>query len=433
MQYKYPFILYFFAFIILASGCVKDKCTRTSNYIQKDPVYMGYDEFRASVVSKEAKPLKKPGKIYIKNEYLFINEIREGIHIYDLSDPINPKNISFIEIWGNMDIAVKGDVLYADSFMDVLALDISDPLNVNVVKRIEDVFPVDRDRDIVFDESGVVVDWIETEVTEEVDCTSNLDNGVVFWNMPQDDFVTSTNVQSEFAPIANSTADAGGGNAPQSGTGGSFARFTINGNHLYAIDYSQMYPFDITNVADPIYLNNPVYVGWNIETVFPYENNIFIGSQEGMFIYSLVDPTEPLFVSEFTHARACDPVVVENDIAYVTLRDGNNCNGFQNQLDVIDVSNLNNPSLIKSYDMRRPHGLGIDNGTLFVCDGPDGLKIFDAENPSELNEIEHYENLIAVDVIPFQNRAFLIGEEGFVLYDYSDLRNITKLCTIPVE
>lgn len=436
MKHNYSYFLYLITFILFMSGCVKDKCERTSTYIQKDPIYMDYDEFRANVAAVQAKPLKNPGKIYIKNQFLFINEVREGIHIYDLSDPNNPKNVSFIEIMGNLDMAVKGNVLYADSFMDVIALDISDPLNVNLVKRIENVFPVDWNRDIVFDESGVVVDWIETEVTEEVDCINNRGrNGGVFWNMPQDDFVTfQGNLDGDFssAPTSAVMGEAGNG-ASQTGTGGSFARFTISGNHLYAIDKSQLYPFDISNSVDPVYLDNPIYVGWNIETVFPYKNNLFFGSQSGMFIYSLADPIQPIFVAEFSHAQACDPVVVENDIAYVTLRDGNACNGFQNQLDVIDVSNLNNPTLLRSYEMSNPHGLGIENGTLFVCDGPDGLKIYDAENPSELEEIEHYQSLIAVDVIPFQNHAFLIGEEGFVLYDYSDLNNITKLGTIPVE
>ena len=37
---------------------------------------------------------------------------------------------------------------------------------------------------------------------------------------------------------------------------------------------------------------------------------------------------------------SCDPVVVQGDYAFVTLRGGTECQGFSNQLDIIDISTL---------------------------------------------------------------------------------------------
>ncbi|MBK8279937.1 MAG: hypothetical protein IPK94_07395 [Saprospiraceae bacterium] len=53
-------------------------------------------------------------------------------------------------------------------------------------------------------------------------------------------------------------------------------------------------------------------------------------------------------LSTFSHARACDPVYVEGDIAYITLRNGTRCENFTNELDVVDITNITSPRLIKN-------------------------------------------------------------------------------------
>jgi hypothetical protein len=148
-----------------------------------------------------------------------------------------------------------------------------------------------------------------------------------------------------------------------------------------------------------------------------------------MLIYSLQNAAKPDFVSSFEHINACDPVVVANDIAYVTLRTGNACFGATNQLDVIDIIDIKNPRLLKSYPMFNPHGLGIDQPWLFICDGADGLKVYDATNPLAIsaNRIAHFPDIDTYDVIPLGNVLMLIGHDGLFQYDYSDPANIYLL------
>src|SRR5690606_2672021 len=123
-------------------------------------------------------------------------------------------------------------------------------------------------------------------------------------------------------------------------------------------------------------------------------------------------------VSSLSHARGCDPVVVQDDYAYVTVRSGGDCGGDINQLDVIDVSNISNPILKKSFAMKNPHGLGIDGNTLFICDGDAGLKVFDGTNPLTVgNELLHqFKNIQATDIIPYNNVAMVIGDDGIYQY-----------------
>jgi hypothetical protein len=220
----------------------------------------------------------------------------------------------------------------------------------------------------------------------------------------------------------------------QTGIGGSMARFTIMKDHLYSIDNSNMMVFDISNLDNPV-PGAKLNIGWGIETIFPYKDNLFIGTQTGMIIYDNSDPDFPTHLSTFSHIMSCDPVVVENDIAYVTLRSGTDCrNNFTNQLDVIDVSNLKNPVLLKTYPMTNPHGLGIDNGVLFICEGTAGLKVFDATDINQISShlLAYFGDIHAYDVIPYNNNLIMIGESGLYQFDYSDKENIKFISMIPI-
>lgn len=159
-----------------------------------------------------------------------------------------------------------------------------------------------------------------------------------------------------------------------------------------------------------------------------------MGTPTGMIIYSLEDPLKPERQSMITHVFGCDPVVVENDIAYVTVRSGTFCGQDANELIVVDVSDVKKPQHIVTYNMKNPKGLGIDNGTLFVCD--DGLRVFNAENPSAImykdNILAHFKDIDGFDVIPFNNVLMMIAEDGIYQYDYTDVKSIRRLSRLPI-
>ncbi|NJM16907.1 MAG: hypothetical protein HC896_17385 [Bacteroidales bacterium] len=158
------------------------------------------------------------------------------------------------------------------------------------------------------------------------------------------------------------------------GKGGSMARFAINGNYLYTVDSRKLKIFDISEATQPTY-QGEYHGGEDVETIFPYRNTLFLGTRWGMNIIDVTNPVTPVFKSTYQHVYSCDPVVVSETTAYVTLRsEGSACWRTQNQLDIIDVSNLSDPRIIKTYQMTNPKGLGVDKNLLFVCD--QGLKGF---------------------------------------------------------
>lgn len=419
----------FFALLLLFSACKKDKCEQTVTYKKYVPVYMSLAELRSAVKSEPAQPLKTPGKIYMKGNYIFVNEVDKGIHIIDNSNPSSPQNIAFISIPGNMDIAATGNTLYADSYVDLLALDISNPQNVTVLKRIEDALPQRTyTYGFVYDSNqGVVKEWKEEMVTEKMN--SNCTTGQIYYPMYNGGPVMEGDVLTANSPggVFNKS------NTGAPGIGGSSARFTIAGNALYIVDQSNLHVYDIANAANPQKVADK-NIGWSIETIFPYNNHLFIGSSSGIYIYDNTNPLNPAYVSQYDHITACDPVVVDDNYAYFTLSNDAPCHMGVNQLEVVDITDLAHPTLKITVPMTNPHGIGIDNKKLFICDKQDGLKVYNTTDVMQIanNQIAHFANINAADVIPFNNRLMMIGDDGLYQYDYSNVENITLLSRIPV-
>jgi hypothetical protein len=169
---------------------------------------------------------------------------------------------------------------------------------------------------------------------------------------------------------------------------------------------------------------------WNIETIYPFKNKLFIGSSNGMFIYDLSSPGSPSQLSQFSHVRSCDPVIADGDYAYVTLRSGTQCQGFTNQLEVLNITQLTQPSLLKVYPLTNPHGLSKDGDLLFICDGKDGLKVYNAADANNIQLQKTISNFETYDVIAQNNLAIVVAKDGLYQFDYADKNNIKQLSKI---
>jgi hypothetical protein len=410
---------------IIFSGC-KDKYTE--QYLSLEPVYLTYQEFRASVKVVNQQDLVKPGKIYTIGNYIFINEIMKGVHVYNNTNPASPQYVGFINIPGNVDLVVKNNIMYADSYIDLVAIDITDPAKAKEVGRIQSVFPYSVP---AYTEKGYRIGQVD-----------NTNGVVVSWELRTIRKVIET-ISYPIYPIyygakydALSASPSTGSNATSSsaGIGGSMARFGLTGNALVAVDNYMYYNIDLSDAKNPK-LASKSQINWGIETMFLSGKYMFLGTTNGMLIYDLSDVNKPVYLSTFWHATGCDPVVVQNNRAYVTIRGGNTCGSNINRLDVLDVTTLTKPILLRSYNMDNPYGLGISDDILFVCDGTSGLKVYNASNPLLIaeNQLAKFPGIQAYDVIPLGKSLLMIGNDGFYQYDYADVKNIKQISVIQVK
>lgn len=403
--------LFFILLTSLAFSCADNE--DYVNYLVNEAVYMPANQFRNSVKVTHPEPIKEQGKICFYEGFLFISEPEKGIHVIDNRDPKSPQNVAYIELLGNAELSVRNNVLYADSYIDLVWFDITSPENPKLKGRLENAFPMilpicdnnyGYDYESIFGAGkpeGIIVGWTLKEKRYKVE---KYDGDLYY----------------------------GAANSGSTGKTGSMSRFAIYQDYLYAVIDNQLHIMDIKN-TEPVQAGEPIYVGWNAETIFSYKDCMFFGTPTGMLIYSVADPLSPTFQSSLSHVYGCDPVVVEDDLAYVTIWAGNTCGQSANELFIVDVSDVKNPKQIVSYGMNSPKGLGIDNKTLFVCD--DGLKIYNAADPQKImsNVLGHYKGMQGFDVIPANNILMMIAEDGLYQYDYSDLKNIKELSKLSIS
>jgi len=214
--------------------------------------------------------------------------------------------------------------------------------------------------------------------------------------------------------------------------GGSMARFAISGNYLYTINKREMNVLDIADASTPKNLNK-IHVPFDVETLFAYEDNLYVGSSSGLYIYDKTTPTQPTRISMLRHVQSCDPVVVSEDIAYVTLHTNSSCwqGAGDNRLEIIDVKIPETPTLIKAIDMWEPKGLAVDGENLFICDGSNGLKVYQI-NKSDNNDTVN----ISIDLKDSKSEIdcydVIANNKILVVSNGKDIRQFNYL-TFPME
>jgi hypothetical protein len=413
------FVLLVFTYFGLLQGCVKGTVskTRTYTYTTYTPVYQLKQSVLAGVNGDPAKSIDSLGKIYLWNNYIFLGDVDKGIHIIDNSEPSHPVQVGFLNIPGNQDIAIRGNILFADMYSDLLEIDISNLHRVKINSMLPSLFP---DRSFVngynMDSSVVITSWIKKDTTvtvsEDPNLIRNNPGGPVY-----------------FAAAASAT----GTSANKTGVAGSTAKMVIINNFLYAItEMHTLGAIDITDPSSPKITYNQ-FSGFDLETIFPFSDKLFLGSDIGTFIYDISNPANPSQIGEFRHGQACDPVITDGNFAYITLHAGTYCGGASNELDVVNVQNITQPSLVNTYPMISPKGLAKDGNLLFVCDGPDVVKLFDATHPENIRLIFQISSTGPYDVIAGKGTLLVMGDQGLYQYDYSDVTDIRQLSFFPVK
>ncbi len=216
-----------------------------------------------------------------------------------------------------------------------------------------------------------------------------------------------------------------------SGEGGSTARFAIVSNYLYTVDDQKLTVYDITTSGDPV-MKNAVNVGFEIETIFPFKDKLFIGSTSQVYIYSITDPLQPQKLSEAISPqvlRRCDPVVAKDTVAFATLRTNGPCGGVQSVLAVYDIKDITKPVQKAAYPVQEPYGLGYQDNTLYVCD-KSGLLVFDITSAYTPLLKKTLTDGDYIDVIPYQGTLICWVADGVLLYDISNSQNPALLSKI---
>lgn len=222
----------------------------------------------------------------------------------------------------------------------------------------------------------------------------------------------------------------------ETGQSGSITRFALHNGFMYVLNSNQVQTFTLSTPDEP-QLVHELATDWGLETIFIYENTLYLGSRTGLYILSLGDPAAPSILSQTDRTGiffgGCDPVVVQDNVAYSTVKIIQNVCGQINAFSallVYDVSNPNAPQEIGDYALGLPNGLAILGNYLLVCDeDADKVIPFDISDPTNLEQRNDLAVAIQdpIDLIINGNRLIVSHKRGFTIYDVSDVQGISLI------
>ncbi len=162
-----------FTFVLSLNACKTEHIGYSG--LGKVPIYLPLAALD-DIGSQAPQAVEQSGPIYLIGDFFFMIENRKGIHVYDISDDEQENSLVFIKIPAVTDFTIDGNFLYADSWRDLVTIDISDIYNVVLVSRIEDVFDpflypqlYNGPFECVDESQGAVVGW-ENQELENVYC-----------------------------------------------------------------------------------------------------------------------------------------------------------------------------------------------------------------------------------------------------------------------
>ncbi len=140
------------------------------------PVYA--DDSSMKITKESGRPIDVAGKIYSYGDLLLVNEVGEGVHVINNSNPSKPVNLFFVRIPGNTDLAFSDGILYVNNKADLVAIRVG-ASDFEITQRFEGLFfessqqDYPPDDDVYFQcvdpDKGRVIAW-EKDIVNAPDC-----------------------------------------------------------------------------------------------------------------------------------------------------------------------------------------------------------------------------------------------------------------------
>jgi hypothetical protein len=318
--------------------------------------------------------------IYLYDNYLLVSDENEGVHIYSVVDAANPQYITTIALPGNSGAAMRDDIIYANQWDAIASFRLHPDGSLDTLAIIH---------------GELYGDWDGRFLGDDVIGGSEGCMGC-------------RKVAYDNAQIA----------AP-GGTGGSYATFAIIDTFLYHVDDQNIVTLSIADPDSLLELSR-TYIDWSIETLFPTEEYLFIGGTRGMYIMDRADPAHPTMISSLEHFKACDPVVVEDTVAYVTLRGGNACGETRDLLLSVTIKDPRNPRLLDEINIHPPYGLAASDTLLYVSLGVRGFDLYTIHDPGQLKKIESWDGPETKDFIWAGTLLYIMSFDNIRIFDVSN-------------
>lgn len=216
-------------------------------------------------------------------------------------------------------------------------------------------------------------------------------------------------------------------------TFGLHSDMVMSDDKLYLVGTDEVITVDVTDPRAPAELEKQE-LDFNIMSQVADSNFLYVTSEFGLNFFSrndagLLNLDEQKSKSDLYGICATDPVVIKDEFLYALLSTSF-CTGNPVGLRIFDNKDAKAPVLIKEFPMLSPVDLVVDDQWLFVSEGAVGLKVFDVQDPENLNLIHHFEGINASKLSVNAGLLLVEGMDVVVQFDYSDMPNMKMVSQI---
>ncbi|MGL1901516.1 MAG: hypothetical protein OCC49_05240 [Fibrobacterales bacterium] len=396
-------------------------------YVRKVPVYISYTEYLALIKNTPAVTPKHFGVTLNSGTWKLVNEIDEGIHVYDNTDPQNPIYTTFITIPGNKDFVIKNNTLLANSYEVLLAIDFTTPTAVTLLKDIPEILVNSSyGRSLMVSKDLGFISGITEVRTTEVYCRNGLytTNGFESSNA----YYFENEYSGYTYDYAYSSYDMM--IEPYYEENGIAEIFALGDDYLYALRPGVLITINVADETSPKYLSQNKINDWDITSIYISNEMLFLAGYEVIQLVDLTNPSNPGVGDPLRGITHCDELIVVEDFLYASSVRNKECYSRNNGLTIVNISDKSEPVIEEVYSMDGPTDIEIVDGFLYVCDGRAGFKIYTVEG-AELDLVAQIDSIVVETVSVIDLVATLIGEDGIYIYDVSDAKNPVEVSFTP--
>lgn len=435
---KSTLFLPLFALILFVLACQKeslDRVPKTYNLYQ--PVYLELDDYRqTSGILQAARPIEQPTITVVYQDYLFMKEYGQGIHVIDNADPANPQAVGFIAMEGVGRLFIRQDYLYVSDYADLVVFDLADPAGPKTALRNKNIFldePLKAEQGLTpyYEPAGEQVTlnvgdanyekdifWLESEQQYAVEKSLEPQDGW-FYSRNGKEAIHISDREEIMKDLRNQ------------------ARLSIVGDQLYIVQDEILKSYALTEGVSPKFV--AVIDEFNsVSSVRAYENYLFLDGRRGLLVVDNQQPEKPRLIKDFRSYNPCNPAYVTGNYGYIGVRSGVYCGSYssENGVFIHDLSS-SEAVLTQILAAESPYDIEVVNGQVLIADGTNGLLIYRAGasapegillQPDQRVQLEAY-RLIP---IPSTNRVVVIAGEGVYQYDLSNPETPEELSVIPL-
>ncbi len=340
-------------------------------------------------------------EIAVSGDYAFIGERGAGLRIVDWKNPtvaasVFPPDLSNNSAAYAKGIAVLGNYVYAAvDYFGIMVVDISDPLNPNVV-RYDDYGANGRTRDV-----AVVGKWL---------LTANLDLGVQIFDASDPAAPTVLrNIPIDY-PF-------------QLSADGPIA-YVFNGLSYYGTEN-----ISIVDLNMPIGIMEKSVIAtegtcYDVAAAGPYA--YVADGTAGLRVFDMSDPAAPVPTAALPASGfRANKIKIAGELAFV-LFDSANISSAVQKMNIYNLTEPSSPKLLSTIgddgDLSYARGLAVSGGYLYLTNYAKGLQVFDINDPTAPYSVNTVDASAAINDIAISGNYAYVADEtlGAVAYDISD-------------